>query len=700
MNRIYLLFTIIVMATSCNTVNKKTHKNDLKNNANHLVNESSPYLLQHAYNPVDWHPWGEKALKEAKENNKLLIVSVGYAACHWCHVMEHESFEDSLVAEVMNNHFVPIKVDREERPDIDDIYMTACNLYTGKGGWPLNAIALPDGRPIWAGTYFPKENWLKILNQFVELKTNNYDQLVEAANKLTAGIQETDKIITTNDDYEFKKESIDFFKNNILKVSDLKNGGRKGAPKFPMPSIYELLLKQYKISPSPEVKEAIDITLQKMADGGIYDHVGGGFSRYSVDDIWLVPHFEKMLYDNSQLVSLYSKAYKLTKDAKYLDVINNTLQFVDEELTDKSGIFYSSLDADSEGEEGKFYIWSEDEVKQLLGDSFELFAYVYDVTKDGNWEHSNIINRVQSNQEAAKKFNLSEAEVHDQLKSSLKLLKETRSKREKPALDDKSIMAWNALMITGYIDAYKATKNEDYKRKALKAIQFVNQSIMQSDGRLDRNYKNGKTSINAFLDDYAFYILALIDAYEITFDTKYLNTANKLASYTIEHFKDNETGMFFYKSNIDPPLVAKKKELGDNVIPGSNSAIARALHELGTLLYNKEYTKTSKLMLTKMSEQLTKSDRTDFLSSWAQLYLDMVYPVYEVAIVGDNADELRNEMMTHFNPNVLLIGGKDEGNLELLKGKLSEGETMIYVCQNRVCKFPVRDVKKALQLMK
>ena len=697
-----IVLSILVCLTLLSCIQKP---NSMKDNTtdheftNELINETSPYLLQHAHNPVNWNPWGEKALKKAEKEDKLLIVSVGYAACHWCHVMEHESFEDSTVAAIMNEHFVPIKVDREERPDVDDVYMTACELITGRGGWPLNAIALPDGRPIWAGTYFPKDQWMNVLNQFVKLKEEDYEKLVDSAEKLTKGVQSTDEIVKVAAEETFDESQLPIFNKNIFNVSDYQLGGRLGAPKFPMPSIYEYLLEQYRVSKDTELLRTTEVTLKAMANGGIYDQLGGGFARYSVDAEWLVPHFEKMLYDNGQLVSLYSRAYKETYDQQYKAVVEETLEYIAREMTDKSNGFYSALDADSEGEEGKFYVWTAEELKEILGDDYDVFASYYNVTEGGNFEGHTILNRTLGTKQVAFKHEITTAEVDELIARSKIALLKVREKRVRPGLDDKIITSWNGLMISGYVEAYKAFKTPSYKESAVKAMDFILTKQKQEDGRLNRNYKEGKSTINGFLDDYALTILACVDVYEITFDKKYLYAADQLAQHVIEHFLNPETGMFFYTSDLDPPLVARKTELNDNVIPGSNSAIARALNELGILLYKAEYSAQSRQMLSNMKQTLATNDRTDFSCSWAMLYNEMVHTPYEIAIVGPDAAKLRDEMQSRFLPDALYLGGEDEGDMKLLEGKLQEGETFIYVCQNRVCKFPVQDVESAVDLM-
>ena len=669
--------------------------------ANKLINESSPYLLQHAYNPVDWHPWGEEALEKAQKENKLLIISVGYAACHWCHVMEHESFEDSLVAQIMNDNFVSIKVDREERPDVDDVYMTAAQLISGRGGWPLNAIALPDGRPVFAGTYYPQKEWIRILEQIVKIKNENPDRLEETATQLTSGINSSGLIEVKDSAFDYTKEDMEAYFDNAKILYDKTYGGRSGAPKFPMPNVYEFLMKYYWYTGDEEAWEITKVGLDKMAKGGIYDQLGGGFARYSVDAFWLVPHFEKMLYDNGQLVSIYAQAYQISKDPYYKTIIENTLEFAERELYAEGKGFYSSLDADSEGKEGKFYVWSEGEIDSIIGDPGKalVFKTYYDVSKNGNWEHTNILNIVKEKRDLLNEFNLDEAAFDALIEEQKAKLFEARSQRIRPGLDDKVLTSWNALMISGYTDAYKALGNDAYLAKAIQTMNFLLENQMQDDGRLNRNYKDGVSSINAFLDDYALLSKALIDLYEVTFDLKWLDTADKLVNYTIEHFYNNETKMFDYTSKLDPPLIAKKAEYNDNVIPSSNSAMARALFSLGTLRYNTDHIDKAQQMMANMLPQIAGSEYLSFYSNWMQLLFDFTKAPYEIAVVGENAEQIRKEISAHYLANSLVLGSTTDSELDLLQDKFVEGLTMIYVCQNKVCKIPVTEIDKALELV-
>ncbi len=650
---------------------------------NALINETSPYLLQHAHNPVNWMPWRDSTWEQARKENKLVIVSIGYSACHWCHVMEHESFEDSVVAQIMNDHFVSIKVDREERPDVDQVYMDAVQIITGHGGWPLNAICLPDGRPIYAGTYFPKENWKQVLLYFVDYYKRDVAYLEEQATKITEGINALDTV-------PFGERAAAFDKADRLKVLesivahiDFREGGRQGAPKFPMPVNYQYLLSNHYYTGEEAALKAVKITLDKMMKGGIYDQAGGGFARYSVDSTWTVPHFEKMLYDNAQLVSLYSEAYTHTGDEHYKRIVDETLAFIQRELTDKSGGFYSALDADSEGEEGKFYVWTYEELEQLLGADFKDFLLCYDVSREGNFEHKNNLVRTDYAYDESK---ISEWKA---------LLLKERSKRIRPSLDDKILTSWNALMCKGLVDAYNATGNSEYLHRAEVNANFLAEKMVQKDGSILRNHKNGVSNINGFLDDYSFSCEAFLALYETTFDEKWLKLAERLAAHAMEHFYNGEKGLFYYTSAKDAPLIARKTETGDNVIPSSNSSMMKVLFQIGLLTDNRKYTEIANTAMTNLYENATKY--STFYANWALLLNYCIQEPYEMAIVGADAVKLRKEFAKHYLPNVLYLGSEHESSVPLLEGKYKAGETYIYVCRDKQCQLPVKTVAEALK---
>ena len=579
---------------------------------NDLINETSPYLLQHAYNPVNWKAWNKASLKEAKEQNKLIVVSIGYSSCHWCHVMEEESFENDSIAKTMNDNFINIKVDREERPDIDKVYMSAVQLMTGKGGWPLNCITLPDGRPVFGGTYFTKEQWSKILIDISKLYKENPDKVEEYAQQVTEGIKTSELITINKEEAVFNNEEIITAINLSKEQLDLIHGGLKGAPKFPMPNTLDYLIRyQYHFN-DPEILDYIKQSLTKMAYGGIYDQIAGGFSRYSVDDRWHIPHFEKMLYDNAQLVSVYSKAYLQDKNELYETIVKETLTFINDELSADNGAYYSSLDADSKNEnkeleEGVFYSWTKEELKTLIKD-YELFADYYNINPSGFWEKDlYVLIRNQSNTEFAKKHNLTKKELKEKIKSWKTMLLATRNKRNKPNLDDKILTSWNALMLQGYVDAYKAFGNQIYLKNAVRIGEFILNNQLREDGGLNRNFKNGKSTINGYAEDYATVIQAFISLHEISLDEKWLILSKTIMEYTITHFYDPESGLFFYTSNKDPNLIARKIEINDGVISSSNSIIGNSLFKLGHYFYDKKMTKLSEQMLNTLKKGIIKT---------------------------------------------------------------------------------------------
>ncbi len=658
---------------------------------NRLATESSPYLLQHANNPVDWYPWGEEALDKAKSENKLMIVSVGYAACHWCHVMEHESFEDEEVAKLMNEHFVCIKVDREERPDVDKVYMDAVQLMTGRGGWPLNTIALPDGRPVYGGTYFRKEQWMQALRQVANLWSGRPQQAEDYAGNVVEAMQKLSVDISHNPS-DFDREDLDKVCSSWLEQLDLKWGGRKTrANKFPLPQNLITLMRAGHLLGQEDLLEAVNISLEKIAYGGIYDHVGGGFARYSVDEFWKVPHFEKMLYDNAQLVSAYAEAWQLSGRERYRRVVVDSIEFIQRELTAQEGVCYSSLDADSEGKEGKFYTWSYDEIEDLLGEDARLFCDYYNVHPFGNWEQTNILFVLEEEDEFAQRWNLDVDKFREMLGKGRKILLEAREKRIRPGLDDKVLTSWNALMIKGYVDAWKALGTEEYLASA-KTIAMFLAGTMTTNGRLYRNYKEGKTSIPGFLDDYAYFIQALIALYEATFDKSWLDMAAGYLEVVDAQFLDRSNGLYFYTMAEGEQLINRKMETQDDVIPSSNAVMAHNLHHLGILLGDQSLSVRSLDMLKVLRSDVLKHPA--WHSVWIQRLIREVCPHHEVVITGKEPKNTAEALHGTYLPNIILAGGVEE-TLPLLQDRVTE-DTTIYVCEGNVCQLPVHRVEDAI----
>ena len=694
---IILIFSTIIL-TSCKSQTKDTMEQHKY--TNDLINETSPYLLQHAHNPVDWKPWNQETLDLAKKENKLIIISVGYSACHWCHVMEHESFENDSVAKIMNDHFISIKVDREERPDVDQVYMDAVQLMTGSGGWPLNCITLPDGRPIYGGTYFQKDQWISLLLQLAGLYKNEPEKAIEYAEKLTEGLKNSDLITLNNSDAVFTTDEISMAVDTWKKNIDYKLGGNKRAPKFPMPNNYHFLLRYGFQSQNEEISAYTNTTLTQMAYGGMYDQIGGGFSRYSVDKKWHVPHFEKMLYDNGQLVSLYADAYLLTKNNLYKEIVVETLEFVERELMNDQGGFYSALDADSntsagELEEGAYYVWTKTALKNILNTDYELFKDYYNVNSYGYWEHDNyVLIRNKSDKEFAAKHKLTIIEIKSKVKKWKTILLKERSKRERPRLDDKTLTSWNSLMLKGYADAYRVFDDAHYLNIALKNAHFLVKNQLRKDGGLNRTYKNGKSTINGYLEDYATIIDAFISLYEVTLDEQWLNISKDLADYSFAHFFDDTSDMFFFTSDEDENLIARKMEISDNVIPASNSIMARNLAKLSHYYSNSHYLKTSKQMLNNVKPKIDEYPAG--YSNWLQLMSDFSSEYYEIAISGANAIGKLKEINQVYIPNKLIAGAIGKSEIPLMEGRFNDDITFIYICVNGACKLPESETKKAL----
>ncbi len=663
---------------------------------NALINESSPYLLQHAYNPVNWLPFTDAAFEKAKKENKPILISIGYSACHWCHVMEHESFEDAEVAKLMNEHFINIKVDREERADVDMLYMQAVQLMTGQGGWPLNCFTLPDGRPIYGGTYFNKGKWMEILKGLSNLYLENKEKAIEYAQNLTDGINQSELITTQkqNDlaiDKDLLKASIDKWKTGL----DNEHGGPNKAPKFPLPSNYQYLLRYAVLNKDKELLKHVELTLTKMAYGGIYDQLHGGFARYSTDILWKVPHFEKMLYDNSQLVSLYCEAYTLTKNKLYKEIAMDTLSFVQQYWYTEEGCFYSAFDADSDGEEGKYYVWNQLDLKDLLGEYYDVFASYYEINDTGYWEHGNyILMRAENLHETLSKFNLTPDQLNEKINACKDILKQESKSRIMPGLDDKAITSWNALMCTAYAKAYLSFGIDEYKQIALSSINFILNKLSNADETLLRTYKNGKAKIDGFLDDYAFTIEALQHIYLITQDEDYLLKAKSLTAIALKQFANPKSDLLFYTNNSSSQLVARTSEVSDNVIPASNSQMALNLFYLGAHFGMEEWTKRASKMLNCVANEIKQYGPG--YSNWGCLALHLLYPFKEIAIVGKNVNEKLLALYAQGLTNAILAVSAKDSSLPLLTGRFNSQKTMIYVCEEQSCKQPVETIEEAL----
>ncbi|MES2778959.1 MAG: thioredoxin domain-containing protein [Bacteroidota bacterium] len=667
---------------------------DKPKHTNRLINASSPYLLQHAHNPIDWHEWSDEAFEKAKREDKLVLVSIGYSACHWCHVMEHECFEKEDTAAIMNAHFVCIKVDREERPDVDQIYMDAVQLLTGRGGWPLNCITLPDGRPIHAGTYFPKPEWEQLLTALADFYAKRKDEAFTYAEELTNGIVKMNIVPQQPSDL-LSYDELTTILNNWKRHFDTTLGGYSWAPKFPMPNNWELFLQHDYYTGDEDMHKAVHATLTKMAEGGIYDQAGGGFARYSTDSLWKAPHFEKMLYDNGQLMSLYAHGYQQHKKELYRKVVYETGAFIIRELTAAEGAFYSALDADSEGVEGKFYIWSHKELIDLLGDNEPLFSLYYSIESNGNWEHdSNILYKTKSDAELETVTGKKIADIETIIHQCNQIVLQERSNRIRPGLDDKIITSWNALMIKGFADAYKVFGDEAFLSRATQCADFIIDTMLVNK-KLYRIYKNGKTSIPAFAEDYALLSEALMTLYEVSGKERYLRTALLLMETAIIHFYNEDTTLFYFTSNEDAQLITRKTDMQDDVIPSANSTFAKCLYKLGFYFDKPEYHVMAKQMVKVVQPKF--SQYTGSYTNWMQLLGWMEQGFYQIIITGKNTQEAYHECIASYIPNAIILNMNAPSTIPLLADKTIHEETNIYVCNDYTCSLPVATAEAALK---
>ncbi|MGB5497858.1 MAG: thioredoxin domain-containing protein [Maribacter sp.] len=660
---------------------------------NALIRETSPYLLQHAHNPVDWKPWSDQVFEEAKKEDKLVIISIGYSSCHWCHVMEEETFEDEKVAEIMNKDFISIKVDREERPDVDQVYMTAVQLMSGNGGWPLNVIVLPNGKPIYGGTYHTNAQWGQVLKKINKLYKDDPTKANEYADMVANGIQDVNLIAPSD---AIESLSVDILNEAITQWKpnwDLEWGGNIGARKFMLPGNLDFLMDYGVLSDDEAVRSHVKTTLNQMAKGGIYDHIAGGFYRYSTDSKWNIPHFEKMLYDNAQLISLYSKAYTIFKDPIYKQIALETIAFLQKEMKNNDGGYYAAIDADSDGEEGKYYVWQNKELKDLIGEKHDLFSSYYNTGSSKKMEGGKIVLRKSVADEVfAKEHQITLSKLQE-LKEIWRLdLMEARKERVKPRIDDKIIVSWNALLINGYVDAYNAFGDQDLLNEAKSIFNAIKESAY-SDNQLVHSYKEGSKRSEGFLEDYAFLANASLNLYSASLDTQYLEFAQQLVQSTEKKFKDGTSD--FYRFNSSNSLIAKIIKNDDGVIPSPNAVMCHNLIQLGHIEYNKDYMKSAESMLKSMQPLLQESIVSYTL--WACSFLNKVYPFYEIAVVGSNAEKLAGNLHKKHLPNTLIVGSTKESELPLFEGRYVDESTFIYVCRDNTCKLPVDTVARALE---
>ncbi len=678
---------------------------------NRLAKETSPYLLQHAHNPVDWYPWGEEALQRAKAEDKPILVSIGYAACHWCHVMERESFEDEGTARIMNELFINIKIDREERPDLDHIYMDAVQAMTGSGGWPLNVFLTPDKLPFYGGTYFPpvkafnRPSWKEVLQALSQAFKERRDDLETQAENMREHLAQSSRIGENAANLQlvpkeelFTKEQCDTIFSNVMQQADKVWGGFGNAPKFPGTFNIQYLLRYHHSFNEPAALQQALLSLDKMIRGGIYDQLGGGFARYSTDAKWLAPHFEKMLYDNALLVDVMSEAYQLTGNELYAKTIADTLGFVEREMTDAGGGFYSALDADSEGVEGKFYTWSRDEIEAELGPDAALFCAFYDVTEEGNWEETNILWVTKPAAVFAAENGITVEALEKSLEVSREQLMALRSERIRPALDDKIILGWNGLMVHACCRAYAALGVEKYREMGISAMKFCLNNLQQVDKQsFFHTFKAGVAKYPAFLDDYAWLVRALIALQEVTGDAEWLDRAKDVTEYVTTNFSD-EGGIYFYYTEAgQTDVIVRKKEVYDGATPSGNAVMAANLIYLSIVYDRKDWSERGIAMLAGQSQMAVRYS-TSF-GVWAGLLLQLVKGVKEIAIVGGDYKSRMRDTNRHYIPFKVMLGAAtDKRGIPLLEQRERPGETLIYVCEDYHCIKPVNYIEEIINL--
>jgi uncharacterized protein YyaL (SSP411 family) len=665
---------------------------------NCLIEETSPYLLQHAHNPVDWVAWSSSLFAEAQKNNKPILLSIGYSACHWCHVMERESFEDETVAAYMNANFINVKVDREERPDVDHIYMDALQAMTGSGGWPLNIFLLPNGKPFFGGTYFPpktlpqRASWLDVLKGVSEAYTNNHEKINDQAEQLTQHLLKKNIIhqsaslasasASENGDNELPtKEELEIIGNRILQNADTMWGGFGVAPKFPQTFCLQMLFRNYKINGNESCMVHAVRSIDKMIQGGLYDHLGGGFARYSTDAQWQAPHFEKMLYDNALLIGVMAEAYQITQKDIYASIIKQTVSFLKRELSNQQGAYYAALDADSEGVEGKFYTWSYDEIEKLVDPSlFTEFCNYYQVTQNGNWEHTNILWTTEA----------LEKSFTPAFVNAKNILFNHRSKRIRPALDYKIILSWNCLLITALCKAYAAIGDDEYKQAAIDAIVWVENNFSESDQEyLFHTNTNGVKKSFAFLDDYGALIQSYIHLQEITGDTQYLHKAEKWMGYVQAHFLDEEGVFFYYTAQYQTDVIVRQKDTYDGAQPSGNALICISLYYLGHVFDRANWISQSEQMIHQMRKLIIQYPSS--FSYWGQSFSWMAADAIELVAIGPKVHNSLKKVLSPFQPHkILVFSAKEDPSLASTIGKYSP-DNQYYICVNKTC-LPANEV--------
>ena len=667
---------------------------EIKLEENNLNQETSAYLLQHAKNPINWQRWDEMLYTKQNPNEKLLVVSIGYSSCHWCHVMEKETFEDEEVATYMNKNFISIKVDREENPEIDNIYMTATQMMTGSGGWPLNVVCLPDGRPVYGGTYHTKEQWLEVMEKIQKLYDNDKKQLYAFAEKVEKGIQEVNR-------FEYSEEEADFvpelLQNEMMIWSsrwDTIHGGESQNQKFITPVKFNYIQQYQYLNKDQKIKSYFENTLTNIANSGIVDHLEGGFYRYTVDPEWKIPHFEKMFYDNAQLLTLYANGYKEFKNPLFKSTVFQTFDFLQKRMANSRGGYYSAIDADNDLGEGRYYVFNAEEIKNVAGQDLSLLQDYYQIDLDKPFEESFYhLRKIDTIDALLNQYKLTSNQLTEKQQNWETQFEILKQEREFPLIDKKIITSWNAQMVTGLLNAYEAFGDDQFLNQAKKTFSFIKENLILK-GELMHTYQADEAKMEANLEDYAFTIKAALNLYQNTGIRSYLNQANELTQQVINIFETDENPFFTFTEN--PVLFSEIISVDDNVIPSANAIMAENLWALGQLIENEEYSIKAKNMLGAMASYFSEGRSSDY-SQWAQLIAKKAYSYKEVVVVGFEAQKFNKELQQYYLPNVLFQISEKASELPLLKDRFFEGETLIYVCENKVCLRPTRTIEEALK---
>jgi len=667
---------------------------------NSLSKETSPYLLQHKDNPVEWYSWNDEALKKAKDENKPIFLSVGYSSCHWCHVMAHESFENDDVAKIMNENFVNIKVDREERPDLDDIYQKVCQMSTGQGGWPLSVFLTPDQKPFYVGTYFPvldsygRPGFGSLCRKLAQAWKEKPNDVGNSAEQFMSNLSKLERV---SEGGKIEKSILDEAAVNLLQVADTNFGGFGQAPKFPNAANLSFMFRYSKLSGIKKFQDFALMTLKKMAKGGIFDQIGGGFHRYSTDARWLVPHFEKMLYDNALLPPVYAEAYQITKDPFYLDVVTKTLDYVIREMTSSSGLFYSAQDADTNSEEGQTYVWKKQEIESIIGDDSEIYCIYYDVTDGGNFEGNTILANNINTSSLSFKFNKTEDEIKELLNRASQKLLDVRNKRDQPGTDDKIITSWNAMMISAFAKGYRISGNEKYLDVSVNAVRYFSEQFSKH-GFIHRTFKNNIPKLNGYLDDYAYLINSLIDVFEITSEPYFLEMAQKIANYMIEHFWNEIEKSFYFTADTHESLIVRPKNYYDLSVPSGNSVASNALLKLHHLTHDEKFLEISEKILESNGTSAAENPFAfGYLLNVMNLYLNSLT---EITIINTENSKIVNSLYKKFLPGGIILAIKNQENLKSLsrypffEGKEFSNKTSVMVCKNFVCSLPMSEMNE------